>query len=82
MKPNENGKDRAARVILGIVALVAASAWLGFTDGAVFGIVVAIVGIVLIGTGAVGFCPGYRILGINTCKVNPAGGPPPADTHN
>ena len=82
MKPNENSKDRAARVILGIAALVAASLWLGLMDGAVIGIVAAIVGVVLIGTGVVGFCPGYRILGVSTCAVNPAGTTPPTESHN
>lgn len=69
MKPNEGAADRAARVILGIVALVAAWMWLGLAGGAVLGIVVAVVGAVLILTGLVGFCPAYRLVGLSTCKV-------------
>jgi len=73
MKPNEGSLDRAARVILGIVALVAAWMWLGLGAGAVLGIVVAIVGAVLILTGLIGFCPAYRLVGMSTCRARPGG---------
>jgi len=71
MKANENGVDRAVRMVLGIAALAAAFLWLGVMDGAWAGIVAAVVGVVLIGTGLCGFCPAYRIVGISTCKVRP-----------
>lgn len=60
MLTNEGTLDRAARVILGIVLLALAftgprTPW-GF------------VGILPLVTGLVGFCPLYRVLGINTCR--------------
>lgn len=70
MKPNEGTADRALRIILGIVALVAGFVWLGAMSGAIAGIAVAAVGTVLLITGFVGFCPAYRLVGIRTCSVN------------
>jgi hypothetical protein len=37
--------------------------------GSVGGIVALVVAAVMLGTAAVGFCPLYRVLGINTCPV-------------
>jgi Inner membrane protein YgaP-like, transmembrane domain len=68
MKANENGADRAVRVILGIVALVVSYTSLGVMDGAILGIVVAAVGVILVLTGLVGFCPAYKLVGLSTCK--------------
>ena len=72
MKANEGSADRAVRVIVGIIALVAAWMWLGLAAGAILGILVAVVGAVLILTGLVGFCPAYTLVGMNTCKVRSA----------
>jgi len=71
MQANENTVDRALRFILGIAAIVAAFVWLGIMEGAIVGIVVALVGLVLTCTGLCGFCPGYRLIGVSTCKVDP-----------
>jgi len=68
MKANENGADRAVRVILGIVALVVSYTSLGVMDGEILGIVVAAVGVILVLTGFVGFCPAYKLVGLSTCK--------------
>lgn len=73
MKSNENGIERIIRVILGIVALAAAFMTLGVMDGAILGIVVAVVGVVLLLTGTCGFCPAYRLIGISTCKKGSCG---------
>ncbi len=61
MKINEGGVDRAIRVVvgLGLIALAAThvvGAW-GY------------IGVVPLITGAIGVCPAYSLLGINTCPM-------------
>lgn len=59
MKLNEGNVDRTIRVAVGL-ALIAAvflahtTVWLG------------VIGLVLLATGLVGFCPVYRLIGIRT----------------
>lgn len=60
LKVNEGTVDRTLRVLLG-VALVA----LAVTKGWMW----AYIGVVPILTGAIGVCPLYSLLGINTCGV-------------
>ncbi len=61
MWKNESGIDRALRLIVGVVLLtfvfVGPKTALGW------------IGIVPLATGLVGFCPLYRLLGIDTCRV-------------
>jgi len=62
MKKNEGTIDRALRVFigLGLLSLVfigPKSLW-------------GLIGIIPILTGAVGFCPLYKMLGLNTCPLN------------
>lgn len=66
MATNEGTIDRIIRAVLGAAALVAA-VMLGI--GSTGGIVLLVVGGVLMVTAAVGFCPLYRVLGVNTCPV-------------
>lgn len=66
METNEGNVDRIIRAVGGVVAFIAAFA-IGI--GSVVGIVLAVVGAVLLVTAFVGFCPLYRVLGMNTCKV-------------
>ena len=66
MTANESSLDRIIRLVVGIAALVAAFA-IGI--GSVGGIILAIVGVVMLVTAAVGFCPLYRVFGLSTCKV-------------
>ena len=66
MTTNESSVDRIIRLVVGIVALVAAFA-VGL--GSLGGIILAVVGVVMLVTAAVGFCPLYRLFGVNTCKV-------------
>ena len=66
MTTNESSVDRIIRLVVGIVALVAAFA-VGL--GSLGGIILAVVGVVMLVTAAVGFCPLYRVFGMNTCKV-------------
>lgn len=68
MQANEGCADRATRVILGIIALVVGFMVLEAMSGAILGIVVAVVGVILVLTGFVGFCPAYKILGLSSCK--------------
>ncbi len=69
MNKNTGNTDRAVRLVVAVVAAVAA--WLvGF--GSLVGIVLLVVAAVMLVTAAVGFCPLYRVFGINTCKVAPA----------
>lgn len=60
MKANLHSIDRAIRVILGIVliglAITGVIGWWGY------------LGVVALATGAMKFCPLYRLLGISTCK--------------
>jgi hypothetical protein len=70
MTVNVGRLDRVFRAILGVVLLV-----LPFVSGmAIFetGIATAvsvIVGVVMLATSSMRFCPLYRILGIQTCKL-------------
>jgi len=61
MKANAGGIDRTLRIILGL-ALIALA--LNGTIGAW-----GWIGLVPIATGAIGFCPLYTLLGINTCAM-------------
>jgi hypothetical protein len=65
MKQNESNIDRIIRVVAGIGLL-----YLGFggmLSGAL-AIVSGVVGLVLLLTGAIGFCPLYAILKLSTLK--------------
>jgi hypothetical protein len=62
MKCNSGGIDRILRVIAGLVLIaLAATGTVGVWGW---------IGVVPLLTGAVGFCPAYTLLGVNTCKVN------------
>ena len=65
MKRNESNQDRGIRAVVGIIALLMGL----FAVGGFLRALLIIVGLVLVITAAVGFCPLYRLLGINTCKV-------------
>lgn len=64
MKRNEHNIDRIIRLVLAVVffALTAATSFWPL----------AILGVIMLGTAAVGFCPLYAIFGISTCPVQPA----------
>jgi len=65
MKRNESNQDRGIRAVLGIIALLVGL----LAAGGFLRALLIIVGLVLVITAAVGFCPLYRLLGIYTCKV-------------
>lgn len=61
MKMNEGTIDRALRVIAGLVLIaLAVTGTVGIWGW---------LGLVLVATGAVGFCPAYTLLGMNTCGL-------------
>ena len=70
MAANVGAADRILRIVIG--ALLIAAPYL--TSWAVWGNPIArwlipIVGVVLIVTAIVRFCPLYRVLGVDTCKA-------------
>jgi len=63
MQTNEGKLDRVIRVILGLVLLSLTvigpqTMW-------------GLVGVIPLLTGAVGFCPLYKVLGLKTCPIKP-----------
>ena len=65
-KTNMGGMDRGIRAIVGIVLL--ALFFMGTVTGAL-GWAALIVGIVMLATAAIGWCPAYMPFGIKTCKT-------------
>jgi hypothetical protein len=63
MKANEGTIDRIIRAVVGVAALLGAFA---MGTGSVAFVLLLVVGAVLLVTAAVGFCPLYRVFGINT----------------
>ncbi|PKQ32779.1 MAG: DUF2892 domain-containing protein [Actinobacteria bacterium HGW-Actinobacteria-2] len=66
MTKNVGNTDKVVRAAIGVIALVAAFL-IGITSG--WGIVLAVVAVIALVTAAVGFCPLYRVFGINTCAT-------------
>ena len=70
MMRNLGNTERAIRLVLGIALLAVGYA----ADlSQVVSIVAYAVGAILLVTGLAGFCPAWKLFGINTCPVNPAG---------
>ncbi|MCP5143628.1 MAG: DUF2892 domain-containing protein [Gammaproteobacteria bacterium] len=63
MKQNMGGLDRMLRVI---VALVIGGLYFGKVISGTLAIVLGVLAVVFLGTSAIGFCPLYPPLGINT----------------
>jgi hypothetical protein len=61
MKTNEGSVDRIVRIIAGLVLL-------GLMAMGTIG-VWGWLGVVLLATGALGWCPAYTVLGMNTCAM-------------
>lgn len=61
MKANVGGIDRIARALVGLVLVVlAATGTIG---------VWGYIGVVLLGTALIRFCPFYPLLGLNSCPM-------------
>lgn len=61
MKCNSGTIDRALRVVAGLVLIALAATGVVGMWG--------YIGVVLVLTGAIGFCPAYTLLGMNTCGL-------------
>ena len=66
MQKNVGSIDRAIRALVGVALL--AVFFFGGVAGTL-GIVALVAGVVMLGTAAIGWCPPYSLLGINTCGV-------------
>ncbi len=64
MKHNVGAIDRAARIAIGMVVL---SLFFVLDDGMRWW---ALIGLVPVVTGLIGWCPAYRLLGIRTCRAD------------
>lgn len=68
MKQNEGTIDRILRLIIGAVLLVVAFVVLDAAAVSAGGIVLAVIGAVLVLTGAVGYCMLYTVFHFSTKK--------------
>ena len=66
MNKNVSNVDRIIRLVLAVVFFGAAFA-VGF--GTIGGIILAVLGVVMVVTAAIGFCPLYRLFGLSTNKA-------------
>jgi len=69
MNRNVGSLDRGIRAVVGISGL--AGYFTGFVEanhGADMALVSVVVGAVMLGTAAIGWCPPYAIFGINSCS--------------
>lgn len=65
---NEGTLDRGVRLVAGLILLA-----LVFTAlTGIWQIIAAVVGLIMLATGAIGFCPLYALFGISTCLRRPA----------
>jgi hypothetical protein len=67
MKTNVGNIDRVIRVVL---ALVFAALYFTATITGTVGMVLLVLGGVFLGTAAIGFCPIYSLVGLNTCPAD------------
>ena len=70
MNRNVGSVDRIIRLVLGALLVVAPFlTGLALFNNTAGTVVSVIVGVVLIATALMNFCPMYRVLGIRTCKI-------------
>ncbi|HCP80706.1 MAG TPA: DUF2892 domain-containing protein [Octadecabacter sp.] len=70
MTANIGSIDRITRIILGIVLLAAPFlSGMALFESTTATVISVIVGIVMLATSSMRFCPLYRIFGIRTCKL-------------
>ena len=62
---NVGGLDRTVRAVLGLLLLASP-----LLVGGVWTYVLPLIGVVLLGTASMRFCPAYRLLGVSTCSIN------------
>ncbi len=66
MNANVGTPDKLIRIVIGVVAAIAA---FSAGVGSVLGIVLLVVAAIMLVTAFTGFCPIYRLLGVSTGKV-------------
>jgi hypothetical protein len=66
MKKNMGGADRIIRIILAL--LVGVLYRQGIIDGTLAYVLIALAAVFVL-TSFIGFCPLYRLVGLNTCQV-------------
>ena len=66
MPCNSGGMERIIRGVLGVVLVLA---WLLNWIPGTLGLILGILGAVFAVTAAIGFCPIFAIIGVNTCKT-------------
>ncbi len=67
---NIGSPDRIARLVVGVLLLVLVLfAGLPLLQSGLWKVIFSVVGLVLIGTALMKFCPLYRLLGVNSCKL-------------
>lgn len=66
MKTNVGNMDRIIRIV--VAAILAGLYFGGIVEGT-FGIVLVVSAAVFTLTAAIGFCPLYRLFGLNSCPV-------------
>ncbi len=70
MTSNVGKIDRIVRTVIGVLLILAPfMTQIGMFQSTTGTAIAVIVGIVLIATSAMRFCPAYRIFGIRTCKM-------------
>lgn len=67
MTKNMGTVDRSLRALIGVLAFLGAFAFGWFSGWMVWA--AAAVGVIMLVTAALGNCPLYRLVGINTCKT-------------
>ena len=68
MTPNLGTTNRTLRILVGLALLAAPFVTgIGLFASTTATVIAVIVGLVLIGTSAMKFCPLYRVFGIQTC---------------
>lgn len=70
LRKNVRSADRAARDVLGIVALGLAFTTYHVIDGGIPGITAAVVGVVMLATAAAGMCPLYLRFKLSMCAAS------------
>ncbi len=68
MRRNVGGIDRAARIGFGIALLVLS--YTGVFPAMIPMVVGYVVGIILLATSAIGYCPVNQLIGFNSCRTS------------
>lgn len=66
MKKNMSNLDKGVRVVIAVA--VALLYYFNVIEGTLAYVLIAVAAILLV-TSLINFCPLYRILGVNTCKI-------------